>query len=412
MKVYLIKDDSVSKNLFTEVFDLLKSINGKIQFICDELSLIDFNSIEYIELEDELAIKEFEKKAKDNIDDLKNIDYYLTMKKYYDKNKPKNGDWGFFLNRIMDAGIQNNKNKTKATKVNKITNWQTIFDKCNEYRINFNVDENSFVILLTEMNNINNWFSCLDEEMPFNGFIHTKDWKFYLKCKDSFPIAYQVIELVVQKFIYYHYKDITKLQHKNPIGCISDFCEHKRDIILKLRTADICFECMNIIKEKLPFTIIKHALDIMESLRKKMLFSQNFMQLTPLSKLVIDKNKNIHLPDFENIQIKPNPLEKTLYMLYLFHPEGIKITSLCDYKTEMYHIYTHISKSGDINEMKSRIDDLANVTTGSASQKISKIKNIFENAIGTELAKNYIIKGENSEVRKIDIDRKLVEVAD
>jgi len=76
----------------------------------------------------------------------------------------------------------------------------------------------------------------------------------------------------------------------------------------------------------------------------------------------------------------------------------------------MYHIYTHISKSGDINEMKSRIDDLANVTTGSASQKISKIKNIFENAIGTELAKNYIIKGENSEVRKIDIDRKLVEI--
>ena len=127
---------------------------------------------------------------------------------------------------------------------------------------------------------------------------------------------------------------------------------------------------------------------------------------------VANKNKNIHLPDFENIQIKPNPLEKTLYMLYLFHPEGIKITSLCDYKTEMYHIYTHISKSGDINEMKSRIDDLANVTTGSASQKISKIKNIFENAIGTELAKNYIIKGENSEVRKIDIDRKLVEVAD
>ena len=43
---------------------------------------------------------------------------------------------------------------------------------------------------------------------------------------------------------------------------------------------------------------------------------------------------------------------------------------------------------------------------------ISKIKTKFENAIGSELAKNYYIKGENSEVRKIDIDRKLVEVAD
>ena len=45
------------------------------------------------------------------------------------------------------------------------------------------------------------------------------------------------------------------------------------------------------------------------------------------------------------------------------------------------------------------------------NKKISKIKTKFENAIGSELAKNYYIKGENSEVRKINIDRKLVEVA-
>jgi hypothetical protein len=54
---------------------------------------------------------------------------------------------------------------------------------------------------------------------------------------------------------------------------------------------------------------------------------------------------------------------------------------------------------------------MANVTTNSASEKISKIKEKFTTAIGSELAKNYYIKGGNSEVRKVDIDRKLVEVS-
>ena len=199
--------------------------------------------------------------------------------------------------------------------------------------------------------------------------------------------------------------------HQNPIGCVNDLCIQKREIILKLRTADICQDCMIILKEKLPISSIHHALDILESLRKKMLYSQNFKQESPLSRLVVDNRKDIFLPEFENIQIKLNPLEKTLYMLYLFHPEGIEISSLCDYKSEMYEIYSHISTRGDIHEMRSKIDRMANVTTNSASEKISKIKEKFTTAIGSELAKNYYIKGGNSEVRKVDIDRKLVEVS-
>lgn len=39
-------------------------------------------------------------------------------------------------------------------------------------------------------------------------------------------------------------------------------------------------------------------------------------------------------------------------------------------------------------------------------------KDKFCSAKGTELAKNYYIKRANSEVRKIDIDRGLVEVAE
>ena len=59
--------------------------------------------------------------------------------------------------------------------------------------------------------------------------------------------------------------------------------------------------------------------------------------------------------------------------------------------------------------MKQRIDDMVNVLTGSANEKISRIKRVFEEAIGVELAVHYYIKGNIGEVRKIGIDRELVE---
>ena len=58
--------------------------------------------------------------------------------------------------------------------------------------------------------------------------------------------------------------------------------------------------------------------------------------------------------------------------------------------------------------MKARIDDIVNVTKNSAVEKISKIKTAFVKAIGEKLAKHYYIHGGNGELKKIDLDRNLV----
>jgi hypothetical protein len=185
-------------------------------------------------------------------------------------------------------------------------------------------------------------------------------------------------------------------------------CLEKKDIKLKMRTADICSECMVKLKGKLTFAEINQALNIMESLRVKMLFSQNFKQSVPLSKLVIDNRKRIFLPDFGNIEIKLRPLEKTLFFLYLRHPAGIGLSFLCDYKNELYEIYTSLSSIGDLYEMRNRIDEMVNITSNSAVEKISKIKAAFVKAIGDELAKAYYIQGGNGEVKKVGLDRNLL----
>ena len=49
MKINLIKDSSLSKEIFTEVFDILSSVQGPIEFSCDNDSLINFDEDEFFE---------------------------------------------------------------------------------------------------------------------------------------------------------------------------------------------------------------------------------------------------------------------------------------------------------------------------------------------------------------------------
>jgi len=379
MKIHLIKDGDVSIETFTEVFDLLSAITGPIKFFCDNVNLVDFSEDDYIE-NIILNQDKFEKGIKNN-----NISYSISESSSSEKVYRK---FRFPLTR-------------KASK------WVTLFAKCNNYRLGRGINDDEFVILLTEISNDKNWFASLDEKMPTNGFIHTSDWNHFIKCNDAFPIAYEVIALLLQKHMFNDYDELRTSVHIDPIGCVNDLCLEKKDIKLKLRTGDICADCMNKLKGKLSFAEIHQALNIMESLRVKMLFSQNFKQNVPLSKLVIDERKRIFLPDFGNIEIKLRPLEKTLYLFYLNHPEGIGLSFLRGKREELYEIYTSLSSIGNLQEMKNRIDDMANITSNSAAEKISKIKAAFVRAIGDELAKHYYIQGGNGEMKKIALDREL-----
>ncbi len=380
MKIHLIKDGDVSNETFTEVFDLLNAIEGPIQFNCDVNSLINFSQDDYIE-NIILDQKKFEKGIK-----LDRPQYSMNVTSSSEKEYKK---FTFPFSR-------------------KASNWSAIFDKCNLYRLSKSIGNDEFVLLLTEMSNDKNWFASLDEKMPHNGFIHTADWNHYLKCNDAFPIAYEVIALILQKHMFDDYNELRSAVHLDPIGCLNDMCLEKKDIKLKMRTADICADCMEKLKDKLSFSVITQALNILESLRVKMLFSQRFKQNVPLSRLVIDADKRIFLPDFGNIEIKLRPLEKTLYFFYLKHPEGVGLSFLRGKREEMYEIYSKISSIGSLDEMKGRINDMVDITKSSAFEKISKIKAAFVKAIGEELAKNYYIQGGNGEVKKVGLDRNLL----
>ena len=368
MTIHLIKDTGLSPEVFTAVYDLLTAIDGTIRFTCDPESIIDFS-------EDEISSRIYD-------------DGKAFGTKTYSTNNMK----------------LNSYSAIEFPAIRQQASWSTFFRKCKTYRKVKSIPEKDMVLLLTDVSNNQNWFSTLDKDGPNNGFIHTADWDFFLSCPRQFPIAYEVIALLMHRYSFDPQKPIIEQAHRRAIGCVSDLCIEKKEIILKMRTADVCGDCMTKLKQSMPMVDIIHALKIMDSLRLKMLFAQNFKQHVALSKVFIDnRNNKIYLPDFGNIEIRLRPLEKALYLLFLEHPDGLYITELHDYKQRLMQIYRDIRITGHDIELLKSINEMVNVTTNSASEKISRIKRVFEEAVGPDLAMHYYIQGANGERKKVEI---------
>lgn len=287
--------------------------------------------------------------------------------------------------------------------------WKDLFQEIQDYRDRNTIPDKQFAILLTPTANKKNWFATLDEERPYNGFIHTDEWEHYITCDPAIPIAFEVIALILQKNIFDNFEQVRSLTHERAIGCISDLCLKKSDIILKMRTADICPHCMERVQRQLSMPEIHHALSLLESLRVKMLYAQNFRQNSPPSKLEVRRGGRIFLTDYGNVEIRMPTLEKALYILFLRYPDGLFLSSLADHRTELYTIYGQISTRGMQKDMDRRIDEMTNILREQLSIKISRIKKAFTDAIGQTLADQYIIQGENAARKLIRLDRQFVD---
>ena len=110
-----------------------------------------------------------------------------------------------------------------------------------------------------------------------------------------------------------------------------------------------------------------------------------------------------------NIILPFNPLENTLYRFFLKHPEGIRLNFLQDYRDEIMELYQSNKRYGSIEEINSRIDDLLNPSSNSASEKISRIKRKILELVDEYMAQDLLIQGAAGEVKRIALERSKVE---
>jgi len=354
MNVHLIRTPEYAIGYFEEVHELLSALPGPMKFIA---STYEFNS-----------------------------DQFSFLEKY-----SKEFRFPHYESDVTKTIYDNNRGTPLS--------WKELFSLCTFYRNVFKIDRNDFVILLTERKNALNHFSAFD--MQRNAFVHTGDWEYYTKAPQKYPVAYEAVENILQTLMKI---DVGILPNPNihfePIGCMNDFCRNKKEIVLKLRTADICHDCLSkMTEEKVSVEIINQALGIFEQIRSQLLFKQGFTKNLKPQPVRINTNGKIYIG---NTEINLNPIESTLFIFFITSKQGVTLNDLKNHKEKLLRIYRTIRPYGEdasIVELTKPYYD-----NGTFSVNKSRLNKQLKSQLGEPLANFYCLDRNSGATFNINID--------
>jgi hypothetical protein len=291
--------------------------------------------------------------------------------------------------------------------------WNDIFHICNVYRSKFRISNDDFVVLLTNRRNERNWFSSIDRNLERNIFVQTSEWDLFVECAPEYPIVYEIVANILQNLMQADINRFEEFVHWQPKGCINDFCGEKSEIILKLRTADVCRVCLDKLYQHVSPFLVKFFTKILEGIRPNMLERINHVVDTyNLGRLSIEEDYRLFVchPDFEKIEITLSPTQKAIYFLFLNHAGGIKFKEMVNHKPEFSRIYKELTKSEDAEKIQLTIDKICNGQQNNfrnLNTYISQIEKIFTDKLGghKDLIRYFCITGEREKAKKIALDR-------
>ena len=116
-----------------------------------------------------------------------------------------------------------------------------------------------------------------------------------------------------------------------------------------------------------------------------------------LSPLVITKDFRFILPNYGNKEVMLSPIHKSLYMLFLNHPEGIEFKNLIDYREELLAIYNEVGNRVGPDKMVETVNRLTNPLDNAINEKCSRIKAAFSDLMDEYQADYYIL---NSHIKR------------
>lgn len=128
-----------------------------------------------------------------------------------------------------------------------------------------------------------------------------------------------------------------------------------------------------------------------------------------LSRLVVNGDLQIVLPDWNEKVLPMHALARTLYILFLRHPEGIVLKDIGDYRQELLEIYNIVKPGRDEALAVRAIDSLTAPFSDTLSQNLSRIKRAVKTAIlDDDTARHYYIDGRRGQPYRIDLPQHLV----
>jgi hypothetical protein len=274
--------------------------------------------------------------------------------------------------------------KMNSIETIKNLSFDEFFDLCDKYRIYKEIPDYAYVVLVTSIKNYKDWFSAFNGK---NIFVHGVEWEYYTKRDAKFGIAYQIVENIFQSQIGLNINDAGKDPniHMDSIGCINDFCENKTDVMLKLRTADICDSCLKRAEEnKINPLIFDHISRIIRNTREKFVNSSRIQSMVKPDKVYIDPDREVRIG---NKEVGLDPLNKVLFIFFLKNLQGIETKLICEYKDDFYEIYKEVRDNPDNKSIEKLVDS----SKRNFEVNRSRLNKALSKQLGPNLAEYYII---------------------
>lgn len=227
-------------------------------------------------------------------------------------------------------------------------------------------------------------------------------------------IAKEVKQVAVRQSNHYHelesrriekYRKLVNPCRKEPISFSISPLEES-DICYKIKDdADSNFDQQSrkLIKE------IKERINALRNRGVNTMFLHDIIDSgEQLSRLRITKDFRIFLEDYDNMEIKLAVLPKSVFLLFLRHPEGIRFKELSDYYSELLQIYLKMNPIGGRRKQEQSIRDITNPCNNSINEKCARIREAFVANFDDRLARNYYITGKRGEAKRIMLDESMI----
>lgn len=378
-KIHLIRTSEVDTEVYDTIVQYLKQFSGPMTFFgYDESFKITGNAVRVIQ------------KTDDDFEDMEMPMMEMTS------------------NYLISHKLRSDLNPPKVD----LFEWDDLFKVARKFRKENGIADSELVFVLTYKGNKNNWFVGSAPKGVKDFFIHLLYWEHYIMSEPTFPVAYHVASTVLKNDVWGSIEHYLPYTHEHPIGCMSDMCQYKPDVIYKLRTADICSDCKNkMIETGVDRSLFLQVLRIFDSVRSQLLFRERFEILNELPKMLLyPAQLRLVFPELNGLTISLRPVQFAVYWFFINRPQGILLSHVDEYFDELLNLYRQCSPGTDPDVQRSVIDTLCNLQDQTLSQNMSKIKKLIKQNLGEEIGEHYMILGRNGGIKSIAISRDRVEV--
>jgi len=303
----------------------------------------------------------------------------------------------------------------KYNEIDEVKSREEYFQICNEFRNRKKIHENDYVFLLTEYGNTKDYFGWTDESLG-NYFIQTSQWERYFNSEINkhFPISYEVVSWILRSLMYDTQEELSEHAHQRARGCVMDFCDEKEDIILKMRTGDVCNDCLKRISDRgVNQAFLGNIFKTMESIRKGLMYRERNEILGMVSPIRINlrlDNPKFVFTEMNNLELKLDTAQTAIY-LTIIELDGLKTKCLADYEDELLKNYLLIKHEPVFgNPYRPTVKEWINpINTSLFTQKVSKINKKIKDLLGDKLATPYLILNEKGKY-KVNLSQNKVHI--